>query len=955
MKKISLAILLAMVMLLTLLPTAAMALDTPTRDTTGYDGVELPAGPDTSGDVWTVTPENAQYTLDGAYGSINGKTINFSSGTYDEVLVLGRATKFSGSGTEYYKSNGTEKVDYGDINNTTTYHYKRNLSNVKLTAAPGVELPGFELVSTHYATNQFDYVRCIYPKSDPSAGLNSTYYQTVTVDGITFEGLTITGMVRFQDYMPNSSTEKISFINCAFQGNIADMQGSTNGAIHMMSDTKEYKNVTIENCTITNYGQGVYIQGPNGVTIKNSVIDNVNYSGVNLTACDPAGSNNGNSVDGKIVIQENIIKNASGGGVFFYRANDVDASINNNVILDCTGTPISASSVIGEDKATFDLENNYLDGKTADKGVGGLTAPTEVGVSGGTFPIDVSEYANEEFVAVEDENGNFVVQEMTADNAVATVNSEPYNDFHKAMLAAKSEDTVELLRDVTVDSWQQVWNLSGVTVNGNNHTLKVNAIESLQNHDTVFHSAGNNLFYDLTIDLSGISSGSQAQGYKAICAAPGDSFERVKVISGEQVPVYGIFVGGTDAKNEAIYITNCSFTNCSYAIGAEPISGTTDSDLETLKVTGCTFTDCGYVGILYPEDVTFDNNSVTSGRLNIMHGSQEVTNNSFDGTSRIKFYADPEKFEKNDISANSCLEVDEAVESVDIAMNYWGGGAPSASQLGNAASKVEGEDEYYTSPNMDETNLYSLTIIYDNGMPPCVENNIFQAGDIYVLPFAQSRPGYIFMGWYYDGKTYQAEDTIVIKGDTVIRAVWSALPDIEPGQPSQPDEPVVPDFPFADVSVNAWYYEAVKYVYDKGIMNGMDRYSFQPNGTLTRAMIWTMLARLDGVDTEGGNSWYAKAQEWATATGVSDGENPTGEVTREQLITMLWRYAGSPTYTADLSGYVDTADISSWAQQAMCWAVATGVIEGDENAALTPKADTTRAQAAAMLMRFIEL
>ena len=219
-----------------------------------------------------------------------------------------------------------------------------------------------------------------------------------------------------------------------------------------------------------------------------------------------------------------------------------------------------------------------------------------------------------------------------------------------------------------------------------------------------------------------------------------------------------------------------------------------------------------------------------------------------------------------------------------------------------------------------------------------------------------NKPGYIFMGWKCsDGHTYQANETVTVEKDMTFTAVWSALPDIEPGQPSQPDEPETPDFPFTDVSVNAWYYEAVKYVYENGIMNGMDRYSFQPNGTLTRAMIWTMLARLDGVDTEGGNSWYAKAQEWATATGVSDGENPTGEVTREQLITMLWRYAGSPTYTADLSGYVDTADISSWAGQAMCWAVATGVIEGDENAALTPKADTTRAQAAAMLMRFIEL
>ena len=84
MKKISLAILLVMVMLLTLLPTGALALEEEGRDTKGYDSAALPTGPNVSGDVWTVTPENAQYTLDGAYGSIDGKTINFSSGPYNE-------------------------------------------------------------------------------------------------------------------------------------------------------------------------------------------------------------------------------------------------------------------------------------------------------------------------------------------------------------------------------------------------------------------------------------------------------------------------------------------------------------------------------------------------------------------------------------------------------------------------------------------------------------------------------------------------------------------------------------------------------------------------------------------------------------------------------------------------------------------------------------------------------
>ena len=131
MKKISLAILLAMAMLLTLLPTAAMALEEEGRNTTGYDGVELPAGPDTSGNVWTVTPENAQYTLDGAYGSIDGKTINFSSGPYDKVLVLGRATKFSGSETEYYKGGweSTNNVEYASIQETGVYNYKRTVAN----------------------------------------------------------------------------------------------------------------------------------------------------------------------------------------------------------------------------------------------------------------------------------------------------------------------------------------------------------------------------------------------------------------------------------------------------------------------------------------------------------------------------------------------------------------------------------------------------------------------------------------------------------------------------------------------------------------------------------------------------------------------------------------------------------------------------------------------------------
>ena len=159
--------------------------------------------------------------------------------------------------------------------------------------------------------------------------------------------------------------------------------------------------------------------------------------------------------------------------------------------------------------------------------------------------------------------------------------------------------------------------------------------------------------------------------------------------------------------------------------------------------------------------------------------------------------------------------------------------------------------------------------------------------------------------------------------------------------------------PFVDVSVNAWYYETVKAAYEAGLMNGVTDTEFAPNAPLTRAMIWTILARASGVETEGGATWYAKAQEWAVTKGVSDGEDPMGNVTREQLVTMLWRLNGSEVMTGYIGNYIDTGDISEWANNAMLWAVQNGIIEGDENMALAPKADTTRAQAATFFVRYL--
>lgn len=251
------------------------------------------------------------------------------------------------------------------------------------------------------------------------------------------------------------------------------------------------------------------------------------------------------------------------------------------------------------------------------------------------------------------------------------------------------------------------------------------------------------------------------------------------------------------------------------------------------------------------------------------------------------------------------------------------------------------------------TTYYKVTIVYGNGMSEEVKD--IAKDSVLVLPAAPSKNGYIFMGWKCsDGHTHEAGETVVVNSDLTFTAVWSALPDIEPGEPSGPDEPVEPSaLPFVDVSVNAWYYETVKAAYEAGLMNGVTDTEFAPNAPLTRAMIWTILARASGVETEGGATWYAKAQEWVVTKGVSDGEDPMGNVTREQLVTMLWRLNGSEVMTGYIGNYIDTGDISEWANQAMLWAVQNGIIEGDENMALAPKADTTRAQAATFFVRYL--
>ena len=159
---------------------------------------------------------------------------------------------------------------------------------------------------------------------------------------------------------------------------------------------------------------------------------------------------------------------------------------------------------------------------------------------------------------------------------------------------------------------------------------------------------------------------------------------------------------------------------------------------------------------------------------------------------------------------------------------------------------------------------------------------------------------------------------------------------------------------FDDVASSDWFADAVKYVADKGLMNGTDDNQFSPNASTTRGMLMTVLARYAGEDTTGGATWYEKSMEWAKAKGVSDGTNPNANITREQLVTMMYRYAGSPKADSKLDSFSDSASVSSYAENAMQWAVANGIVNGS-NGKLNPQNNATRAEVAAILMRFCEM
>ena len=150
-----------------------------------------------------------------------------------------------------------------------------------------------------------------------------------------------------------------------------------------------------------------------------------------------------------------------------------------------------------------------------------------------------------------------------------------------------------------------------------------------------------------------------------------------------------------------------------------------------------------------------------------------------------------------------------------------------------------------------------------------------------------------------------------------------------------------------------WAKDAVEFASSRELFNGVGNDAFGPDLSMTRGMVSTVLARLAGADTAGGETWYAKGTVWAVENGISDGTAPEQPVTREQLAAMLYRYAGSPAVSGEL-GFDDADSISAWARDAVRWCVDNGILNGVGGNRMTPQDLARRGQVAAMLMRFLQ-
>ena len=459
------------------------------------------------------------------------------------------------------------------------------------------------------------------------------------------------------------------------------------------------------------------------------------------------------------------------------------------------------------------------------------------------------------------------------------------------------------------------------------------------------------------------------------------------------------------AKNVEMAISGGTFTSANgYAIYESDTKNQEGSALGTegLKITGGTFTGATAVGAVSSKNaqqfISGGNFSCSINEKFLNDSIKAELKSAANTEAPYSYYTSMEDalaaaqpgdvvVAIGDIGNKTCLVTvkngDKIVDKAEVIQNgmYILPDAPSRAGYsfrgwyGNGHLYAAGEavqiskDTVFVAQWSDNTPYYTITVKdADNGTVTCYAKSAAKGADVTLNVKAD-------VGYQLDkltvtdasGNVIDVEKvnnttyTFVMPGSKVtVEAVFAPTTVVEPS-----------GLPFTDVSTSDWFYGAVKFVYENGLMDGVGNNLFAPNATLNRAMAVTILYRLEGspaVTTDAGfndvaaGTWYTDAVNWAAANNIVNGVegnnfDPTGSLTREQMATVLYRYAqykgADVSASGDIGGFVDSANVSSWAADAVKWAVGSGLVNGVEGNALAPQGTSTRAQAATVLMRFV--
>ena len=601
-------------------------------------------------------------------------------------------------------------------------------------------------------------------------------------------------------------------------------------------------------------------------------------------------------------------------------------------------------------------------------------------------------------------------------NYVAVINGVGYTTLEAAIEEASSGDTITLVDDVAAEAGVTIPNDKALTIVGNGHSIEINHDNTSAEHDKalILYSPLTLDGVELTINGynhngDGIQVGADTSDDATLTITnnskvtlndvsnamvmPGGANAEVTVENSE-FTLNGI---GGNGSNGGTYV----FNNADVNVNGCASYGFSVYSMETSGNTTIDISNTGLSAIYGHSTLNFGGNTV----VNVDNcGPKEVGSGGDDWGFRdapIQLRRGPAGAESITIGENATVNITNCTDQNGNSINniyvvagttYTNNGTVNANIVMEAAP---------TGWNTVKVINNGVTIysgyVADNGS--------------FKLP-TLSRNGYTFGGWRVNNSStvVKGGTSYTVTADTTFTAIWNAIniPDTydielivgEGGEAKAsysnasagttititvaPDEGYELDYitvdgerisgttfkmpdhdvtvrvyftdgsavlPFTDVSANQWFYEAVSYVYTNGMMEGDSATTFNPDGRMTRAMFWAVLGRIDGATITGAN-WVETARSWAMAEGVSDGTNPNDYVTREMMVTMLWRYAGEPASEESLSAYTDAASVSDWAAEAMSWALETGVIEGVTATTLQPQGTATRAQCATIFMRY---